>query len=137
MAEKHERGWIWDADEKAWIKAVQRRLSCSTRSFEQTLSCFQRSFPELFDQARAAARSFLEPACKLLSIDGRTAGRKYESLSPDEARELFQAIGPRVFDSWNEFMTSAQVVKAWQVAGMRMGKRRTRVLDKGGLSVSA
>lgn len=118
MAHHATRGWVWASDERLWIGTWQRKVSAQRRRIAEQLHRFQAALPDLAVEAAALVRPLLEECDRLLMLDGRHHGRKYQAMSPEEARLVLQHVG-RLLDEWQRFTGRPDVMTRIREANTR------------------
>lgn len=86
MAHLEKRGWVWNSDEKQWLRGSKTKLKRQQRQVSEQVRRFGERLPSLAKEASRVAQPFLDTAKVLLSLGGRTGDRKYQPMSPDDAK---------------------------------------------------
>jgi len=92
MATREKRGWVWTDAEKQWVKNHKRRWLAEHKSVTTQLERFAKSLPMLLKEVSEAARPLVTAFDDLLRLDGRVDGKKYQHMSPEEARDKDDAL---------------------------------------------
>jgi hypothetical protein len=111
MATHEKRGWVWTPEEREWVKTWQRKLQNRYDKMLGQLRLYERQLPQFADDAKEAARPFLEACKPLLALDPRKAGRKYQDISPEGAKEGLERVNAAV-EQWNQFARRHDVAGA-------------------------
>ncbi len=111
MAKKEKHGWIWDEQEKELILSLKSKLRTRCLQLNTQLSRFEESLPAYSEEANNTAKPYLNLADELLSLDGRTAGRKYQQMSPEDVRGALKRL-EILYQAWVLFTNRADIQEA-------------------------
>ena len=111
MATQEKRGWIWTSDEKEWMKTWKRTLHKNHDSICVQLHRFKESLPDYAEKAAKAAQPFLNSCEPLLSLNEKAAGKKYQSMSPEEAKQKLN-VTELHFKEFASFINSSEIQQA-------------------------
>jgi len=129
MANQEKRGWVWDDGEKAWISSWKQEVRGMCTRINNQLVRFQDYLPAYYDEARKVADPYLNLADDLLYLDGRASGRKYQPMSPEEAKVSVNRL-PSLFQEWTKFMNRQDITKAIQEKNKKIQKTNRDIKKK-------
>jgi hypothetical protein len=108
MAIHKKRGWIWTDEDKEWVHTWQRSVDRRAKQVAEQARRFAESVPEFAGEAEAMAARMAQSTRRLVEIDGRRNGRKYQQISPADARAALTDTEAS-WTSWTTFMGRADV----------------------------
>lgn len=126
MATREHKGWIWTQEEKQWIKTWERDVQTQYRRLIEQVERFQKAVPGFLEEAAKTAQPFLAEAEGLLTFAQGAARRKYQQLSPNEAKQKLSDVHAHLA-AWSEFIGRPDVQAAIRDANRQIdAQKRTQ-----------
>lgn len=124
MATQETKGWIWTPEEKQWIKSWKRDVLTAYKRIAEQVDRFQTAVPAFADEAASTADPIITEAQVLLDLAKGAARRKYQTLSPDEARKRLND-GKEQLKAWKAFTNRPDVQAAICDANRQIGAQKS------------
>ena len=123
MATQEAKGWIWTPEEKQWIKTCEREVRTVYKGLSEQVDRFHSVVPTFADEAAQVAQPFLTTTERLLALADGAARRKYQPLSPDEAKLMLRDVHVHL-STWSTFMHRPDVQDAIQNANRQIDAQK-------------